>query len=168
MSLLANAELPLLFINIGLGFIALPLIVIIEGMALKRGTPLVAWHRYGGAFLANLASTVTGIPLFFLLGIYAPPALAPSGHSLLDHNTLWAALALALIIPLWAASAYIESRVLCLIIVPAHERSTGFLTPEGRDELCNNITRACWRGNDYSYTLLAIFWTLVLISTLAK
>ena len=142
--MLADVGIPMIFVQWPLMFAALIPIIVLEFLLIRRWVLLSDEQAIGGMALANLLSTLVGIPLAWLamFGIEMGFGLAADkwhwklGSPVLEgvyfvltsawiapYNTYWTipAAAAVLLIPCFYVSVWIERRV-CLRAWPAADR----------------------------------------------
>lgn len=168
---LANGGIPML----GLSLVAMVLgfvpVVLMEAHYLGRGTPIGYWLRLAGSFFANLLTTLLGLPIAErVIHWQADATIWLAGSKPDDIGAMWspwwALVALGLLVPMWAGSAFVESWVLRVLMVREHERAHGLYGAEEHDRLVKQVVSACWLANTKSYTVLAAFWIFVFVVAL--
>lgn len=166
MPVLANFELSLLgLISIGLPIFAFVLVVPVEAGVLEPRESISELRRLVGSFVANLLSTLVGVVLLaaamptlerFRPGGYWPP--------LEDIHRAQAWIGLALVVPSWAFSAWLESWVLRGMRTWMHRPAAD--APAVTDaQVVRRLVRSCWRANTVTYSALALLWVAILLST---
>ena len=168
--ILADAGIPMIFVQWPMMLCALIPIIIIEALLIRRWVPLSYGQAFKGTGIANVVSTVAGIPLTWIVLVLIEVAISiPLSKTNYSPSPLFNAVifpvtaawigpvraewivslaATTLLIPFFFASVWIEYWC-CRPIWPEIEKTV--------------IWRGVWRANVASYFLLLVMgcgWTL--------
>ena len=148
---LANAGIPLIAVFLPPLWLALPLVIVVEGIVLSRSLDVSFWRAMPSVAVGNIASTIGGIPLLWIVLVLMQVLLPPIGVPFP---------AIAWLIPYEHDLWWMLPAALVVFAFPCFLVSIAIEAPINRLGLSNLRSKLIWRAtlvaNAYSYSLLAL------------
>lgn len=147
----ANAGIPLIAVFLPPLWLALPLVIVVEAIVLGRSLDVSFWRAMPSVAIGNIASTIAGIPLFWIVVVLMQVLLPSVGVPFP---------AIAWLIPYEHDLWWMLPAALIVFAVPCFLLSIAIEAPINRLGLSSLRSKLVWRAtlvsNAYSYAWLAL------------